>query len=342
MTVRMNRLYVVISAAMLSCLLCLVAPAFADDQALAGDDPVSTEQTEPTEPTNIATIHWSLSKTSYMYSGKMQRPKVVAGAGITVSDYSVTYSGNGKSAGTYKVKITGKGGFTGTKTLTYCIHRASVSKVKVKLSTKSYTYNGKAHKPSVRVTFSGKKLSKADYSLKYSRGLKNAGTYKVVVKGKRNFSGSKTTKFRIAKARISSAKLSTTKYYANGSSHKPSVTVKSHGKKLKQNRDFRVKYSGSGVSAGTYKVTITGKGNYSGKKTLKYKVVKKVVKKKVVHHSGKSGSAASGGGCWITASGNGVAYHSTPDCPSLSRSVPVKTTVSNAKAKGMHACPNCH
>lgn len=335
MAIRMNRFYGIVAAALLSCVLCIAVPAFADEQAPSGNEPVSTE------PTDIATINWSLSKTSFTYSGKTQRPKVIAGNGITASDYSVSYSGNGKSAGAYSVKITGHGGFAGTKTLTYCIHRASVSKVKVKLSKKSYTYNGKKHKPSVRVTFGGHKLGKSDYSLKYSKGCKKAGTYKVVVKGKRNFAGTKTAKFRISKARISSAKLSHAKYYANGSSHRPGVTVKSHGKKLKKNRDFSVRYSGSGVSAGTYKVTVTGKGNYTGKKILKYKVVKKPAKK-VAHHSASNGSAASGGTCWITASGNGVAYHSTPNCRSLSRSVPVKTSVSNARSMGMHACPNCH
>lgn len=335
MAIRINRLYALVAAAMLSCMLCFVAPAFADDQTSAGNDPV------PTAPTDIATIDWSLSSTSYTYSGTAQRPKVIAD-GIGESDYTVSYSGNGVSAGTYTVVITGCGNCTGTKTLTYRIIPASVSKVTAKLSAKAYTYNGKVHKPSVRVTFGGHKLGKSDYSLKYSKGLKNAGTYKVIVKGKRNFSGTKTLKFRIAKAHISSAKLSHTKYYANGSAHKPGVTVKWHGKTLKKNRDFRVTYSGSGVSAGTYKVTIAGKGNYTGSKTLKYSVVKKAVKKKATHHASSNGSAASGGTCWITASGNGVAYHSTPNCRSLSRSTPVQTTVSHARSLGMHACPNCH
>lgn len=75
--------------------------------------------------------------------------------------------------------------------------------------------------------------------------------------------------------KASTPTLSKTTYLYNGKVQKPSVTVKdSKGNTLKKNIDYTVRYNNSNSKKiGTYKVTITFKGKYSGTKNLTYKIV---------------------------------------------------------------------
>ena len=74
-------------------------------------------------------------------------------------------------------------------------------------------------------------------------------------------------------SKIKSAKLSGTTYTYNGKAKTPSVTVKdAAGKVLKKGTDYVVTYSSGRKKVGTYKVKISFRGNYSGSKTLTFKV----------------------------------------------------------------------
>ena len=73
--------------------------------------------------------------------------------------------------------------------------------------------------------------------------------------------------------RASSIKLSYTSYTYNGLVKTPTVTVKdAKGKSLTKNTDYTVSYTAGRKNVGTYKVTITLKGNYSGSKMLSFKI----------------------------------------------------------------------
>lgn len=73
----------------------------------------------------------------------------------------------------------------------------SIANAKVKLSATSYTYNGKARKPSVK-TIGGKTLKVGtDYDITYPSGRKNVGTYTVVIVGKGAYTGATTASFKI-------------------------------------------------------------------------------------------------------------------------------------------------
>ncbi len=146
-----------------------------------------------------------------------------------------------------------------------------------KLSATSYTYNGKVKHPSVTVRdTSGKALKKGtDYTVSYSSGCKNVGTYKAVVKMKGNYSGTKTLTFKINPVKISKCKVSlaATSYICDGKVKTPAVTVKNaSGKVLKKGTDYTVTYASGRKNAGTYKVTVKMKGNYSGSKALTFKI----------------------------------------------------------------------
>ena len=66
--------------------------------------------------------------------------------------------------------------------------------------------------------------------------------------------------------------LSTTSYTYSGSTKKPTVTIKdSQGKKLKNGSDYTVAYKNNKY-VGTATVTVSMKGNYSGTKTLTFKI----------------------------------------------------------------------
>ena len=67
--------------------------------------------------------------------------------------------------------------------------------------------------------------------------------------------------------------LSTTSYIYDGEVKKPSVTVKdSAGNVLKNGTDYTLSYPSGCKNSGTYTVTVTMKGNYSGTKTLYFTI----------------------------------------------------------------------
>lgn len=165
------------------------------------------------------------------------------------------------------------------KTCKYCAYQNeyAISKVsKFTLSTSSYTYNGKVKTPSVTVKdANGNVLKKGiDYTVTYASGRKNVGTYKVTVKMIGKYSGTKVLTFKINPAKLSSYKLSTTAYTYDGKAKTPSVTVKNaSGTKLTKNTHYTMTYASGRKNVGTYKVTIKGKGNYIGTKTLTFKII---------------------------------------------------------------------
>ena len=221
----------------------------------------------------------SLSSSSYTYDGSAKKPGVTVtdanGAKIASSNYSVAYSNNVKK-GTATATVTFKGNYSGTVKKTFEINPAKVSNVK--LSSTSYTYNGKTKTPSVTVKDNkGRKLKNGtDYTVKYSSGRKNVGRYAVKVTFKGNYSGTVKKTFKINPAKVSNVKLSSTSYTYNGKTKTPSVTVKdSKGRKLKKGTDYTVKYSSGRKNVGRYAVKVTFKGNYTGSKTVYYYIVPK-------------------------------------------------------------------
>ena len=82
--------------------------------------------------------------------------------------------------------------------------------------------------------------------------------------------------------RIESVSLSKTSYTYNGKTQKPKVVVKtSKGKLLTEGKDYTVKYPKGMKNPGSYTVTVTFKGNYSGKKTLTFTIAPKAPTLKV-------------------------------------------------------------
>ena len=139
----------------------------------------------------------TLSKTTYTYNGKTQKPTVTvmdtAGAELAEdTDYTVSYSKGCKKVGSYTVTVNFLGNYTGSKNLTYTINPKKYKSCS--LSNTTYTYDGKEKKPSVTIKASnGKNLKKGtDYTVSYSKGCKNPGIYTVTVKFKGDYTGNKS------------------------------------------------------------------------------------------------------------------------------------------------------
>lgn len=151
----------------------------------------------------------------------------------------------------------------------------------VTLSNTEYTYNGTEFKPSVTAkAYVDSKLvtltKDVDYNVSYSNN-KNVGTATVTVTGKGKFAGTKTATFKIKapvqeKIKISTVDFTVKPYYT-GKAIKGKLVVKArNGKKLTEGKDYTVTYKNN-IKIGTASVVVTGKGNYTGSLTTKFKII---------------------------------------------------------------------
>ena len=237
------------------------------------------------------------------YSGNEQKREPViedtkTGKTLDKDDYSLSYSDDVTNAGTVTITVTGKGNYTGKFEVTYKINPR---KVTLKSETASKPYDGTAlTKPAV--TVSGDGFVKGEVS-----DIKATGSVTTVSEGKvtntirftegAGYKGDNYTIFKEeGKLSITAQSIdpgtdpkkpnpdytgakvnSPSNSVYDGKEHKwsPTVTDKAD-KKLKAGTDYTVEYSTSDfTNVGTIKVTITGKGNYSGTVKRSYKVTPK-------------------------------------------------------------------
>lgn len=112
-----------------------------------------------------------------------------------------------KAPGTYYIKVTGKGNFSGKKYVKLTVKKASVKKATSRSITKKYT--GKKINPVPVLKYQNKKLKKGtDFTVSYTNKnkkaisaakVKAAGTYYIKVTGKGNFTGVRYVKLKITK-----------------------------------------------------------------------------------------------------------------------------------------------
>ena len=153
-----------------------------------------------------------LSATTYTYNGKVQKPSVTVkdskGKALkNGTDYTVSYPKGMKNVGKYTVKVTLKGNYSGSKSMTYNINPKGTSVSKVKAAKKGF-----------KVTWKKQATQTTGYQVQYSTSSKFKKAKTVTI------SKNKTT-FK------SVSKLSTKKkYYVRVRTYK---TVKVNGKNVK-------------------------------------------------------------------------------------------------------------
>ncbi|MBP5605250.1 MAG: heparinase II/III family protein, partial [Ruminiclostridium sp.] len=189
---------------------------------------------------------------------------------VSGTDYTVSYSSN-INVGNVTVTVTGKGNYKGTKTAAFAIVARNISNAAIS-SIANQTYTGSAVAPAVTVKDGSKTLTKnTDYTISYSNNT-NVGTAKVTITGKNNYTGTKTATFNIVANDFTVSSIGNQTY--TGSAVTPDITVKDGSRTLTSGTDYTVSYSNN-TNVGTAKVTITGKGKYTGTKTVTFKIVAK-------------------------------------------------------------------
>lgn len=143
--------------------------------------------------------------------------------------------------------------------------RMNLSSCTATVKTTSYVYTGSAKTPGVAVKNGAKTLVKGtDYTCTYSNNV-NAGTAKVIIKGKGLYAGSITKTFKITKAAQKISANNVTKVTSSKQARTFTVTVKAKDNaKLTYTSD-----TPSVTMASNRKVTI--KKNYVGKATITIK-----------------------------------------------------------------------
>ena len=153
-----------------------------------------------------------LNKTAYTYNGKVQRPSVTVkdSKGKTLkngTDYTVSYPKGMKNVGKYTVKVTLKGNYSGSKSMTYNINPKGTSVSKVTAAKKGF-----------KVTWKKQTTQTTGYQVQYSTSSKFKSAKTVTI------SKNKTTSKSVSK--LSAKK----KYYVRVRTYK---TVKIGGKSVK-------------------------------------------------------------------------------------------------------------
>lgn len=155
-------------------------------------------------------------------------------------------------------------------------------------------YTGNAIKPNLIVMDDQFNVLKAgtDYTVSYENNIlpsTDTTKAKIIITGKKNYAGTIQIPFEIKAKNLSddeTVKLTfKTVYNYNAKGYKPVPTAKYLKKKLALGKDFDVQYmkletegSDSGamvnelpiISAGYYRVTLTGKGNYTGSRSIDF------------------------------------------------------------------------
>ena len=221
----------------------------------------------------------SLSSTAYTYDGTVKSPAITVTCGgktLTAGvDYTLSGVASATAAGTYTVTATGKGGYSGTGSTTWKINPQSTA-LTVSVGTESYAYDGSAKSPTVTVKCGDKTLTAGtDYTVSGTTSATNVGTYTINVTGKGNYSGTGTKTWKVvAQSGGLTVTTSPTSYTYDGAAKTPTVTVKYGSKTLTKGTDYTLSGNTSATAVGSnYKITATGKGNYSGTGSATWSIV---------------------------------------------------------------------
>ena len=240
-------------------------------------------QYELTMPANDVTVSLTNVELTFSdlgdltYTGSEIIPKATVKDGNTIltlgTDYEVSFSDN-INVGTAKATITGKGSYYGTVEMTFTINAKALTASNV-ADIAAQTYTGSAIESEITVKDGSKTLILGtDYEVSHTDNT-NAGTAKVTITGKGNYSGTVEKTFTInAKALTASNVADIAAQTYTGSAIEP-VTVKDGSKTLILGTDYEVSYSDN-TNAGTAIAIITGKGNYSGTVVKTYTITPKV------------------------------------------------------------------
>lgn len=248
----------------------------------------------------------------YAKGGSKPKPVVKFGSTMLVEgkDYTLSYKNNNKVNDRRDpnklpiVTINGKGNYTASISKSFTIVKQSLANLTISAPDKVYSKTKGAFKSIPKITdLNNKNLSAGTdfeknyvYTYKHDVTLDNgtvrragevvgatdivpAGTIlRVTVTGKGNYADSSITgEYRITKSSITKATVKVASQTYTGKEIKPDksqITVKI-GKQVLTTDDYDIVSYSNNIKKGTAKVTIKGKGNYGGTKTVNFTIKSK-------------------------------------------------------------------
>ena len=148
---------------------------------------------------------------SLTYNGKAQTQTVLKvefqGNTIPTSEYTVS-NNTQTNAGTYDVRITGKGNCTGIGLKSFVISPMNIKGAQIALEgSGTFDYDATVHEQKVsNVTVNGLTLTSSDYKIENNKQT-DVGTHTLKVTGKGNFTGEASADFVINKAKLTASNL---------------------------------------------------------------------------------------------------------------------------------------
>ena len=209
-------------------------------------------------------------------------------------DYAVVRYENNKNVGTATIVIEGRGGYAGTRKITFkIVEIASLAKAKAELKfVNTPTYTGKeirADQEIVTITLkeNGESVIRTlergtDYEVTYTNNVK-VGTATANFTGKGAYSGKLKKTFKIVACDINKAKITLNKSYSyEKGGCKPEPVVTFGGKTLKAGTDYTLTYKQNNTAGIRAVLTVKGKGNFKESKSIEYDVTQQDIGKMTI------------------------------------------------------------
>lgn len=187
----------------------------------------------------------------------------------TVSEDGVVTAGN--KAGSARVTCA-CGKITKSCVVTVAAAKTNVGEATVD-AVPDQAYTGSPVKPTLTVTLNSVTLREGiDYTVVFN-GNTNVGTATAIVTGMGGYRGIKVVNFKIVAGNMASVTISAIADQTyTGKALTPAPTVKLGSATLKNGTDYVLSYRNN-INAGTAIVSVTGKGNYSGTRSVNFKIV---------------------------------------------------------------------
>ncbi len=244
----------------------------------------------------------------YMKGGSAQKPVVKFDGKVLTegTDYTVSYKNNNAAGNAALMTVKGKGNFRGSVVKGYLVTIQNLSNMTVKPADKVYQAKANIYKTTVRVyDTNGKQLSAGrdyDKNVTYTYSVLPKGQKVITADGKErkvgdavdpkdiipygtkikvkvnaagsNYTGSAEGIYSITRADIAKAKVTVPTQTYTGKAIEPKgkdISVLMNGMPVSSEEYEIISYTNN-INKGTAKLTIQGKGNYGGTKTISFKI----------------------------------------------------------------------
>lgn len=215
------------------------------------------------------------------------------------TDYTVAYRDQ-VNVGTATIVVSGTGNYIGEVSTTFeIVKRAITDGTRISIPN-SMDYTGNQLRPEVSITLNNVPVNPDNYTVAYGGNIEvGTGAGKVIITGRNNYEGETTVSFTINRRNISVGNFLEIKstdgpdaseydfingvlddryYQYDGTKKEPALQVSFGGGEsgmdstsLVEGTDYSVEFS-SNQDIGTAQATVTGIGNFTGSKTVQFKI----------------------------------------------------------------------